>query len=86
MTKKRIWEGACGITIQPRQIKSSGDYFWSFEFTRCYKTESSDDMKYSSSFTQNNVEALGKVISKAISFMEETDPNEFVAQNNAKAA
>jgi hypothetical protein len=33
---KRFWEGPVGITLKP-QKQHSGEYFWTFSFTRAFK-------------------------------------------------
>lgn len=61
---KFIWEGAVGAKIRERKNNSTGETFCSFEFVRCYKTPESDEMKYSSTFTDRNFEALGRLMKK----------------------
>lgn len=77
--KKYIWEGPVGVSLEPKQA-SSGDYFWTFQFHRCFRKREDDDMHYASSFTQRNSQALGTVMSKAFQFMGTTAASEFAAQ------
>jgi hypothetical protein len=83
-TKKRIWEGSVGIAIEPRQNNTTGDYFWSYTFTRAYKV--GDEFRYADSFTENNTEALGVVMSKGIHFMAETDAEKWLDEQVTKQA
>ncbi len=73
-----IWEGAVGAKIRERKNSSTGEVFHSFEFVRCYKTADSDEMKYSSTFTDRNFEALGRLM-KRIAAMEQGE-NEGVSE------
>lgn len=66
-----IWDGAVGVKIKERTNGTTGEPFHSFEFVRCYKTEESDEMKYSSTFTERNAEALGRVIEKTLRFISD---------------
>lgn len=78
-----IWNGAVGISNQPQKNKD-GNYFWKFEFTRRVKI--GDDWKYFDSFTDRDVEKLGKAMSEAISFREQTDPLKWLEEQVAKQA
>ena len=69
---KFIWDGAVGVKIKEQTNRQTGDIFHSFEFVRCYKTADSDEMKYASSFTERNSEALGRVIAKTLQFIAES--------------
>ncbi len=73
--KKYIWEGAVGVSIQERTNKQTGETFLSFEFVRCYKTPDSDEMKYSSTFTERNAEALGRIIQKTLRYCADARDN-----------
>lgn len=68
-TRKYIWEGAVGVSITERTNGQTGEPFHSFEFVRCYKTDDSDEMKYSSTFTDRNVEAIGRLMRKTLQFI-----------------
>lgn len=77
---KRIWEGAVGITLTPRQQKN-GEYFWTFSFVRAYKRKGSEKWEYAQHYAQNHADALGKVLSRAFQFMEQTEPSSFVVES-----
>ena len=64
--KEHIWEGAVGVTIELRENSKTGETFFTFEPKRCYRREGSDKFEYSHTFTERNVEALRKVIDKAV--------------------
>lgn len=68
-----IWNGAVGVKIKERTNGTTGETFHSFEFVRCYKTADSDEMKYSSTFTERNAEALGRVIKQTLQFISESN-------------
>ncbi|QDU57522.1 hypothetical protein [Aeoliella mucimassa] len=73
---KRFWEGPVGITLMPRK-QQSGEYFWTFAFTRAFKRTGKDSWEYTEFFGQKHASALGKVMSRAIQFMEQNNPGEF---------
>jgi hypothetical protein len=73
--KKHIWEGSVGVRIDKRQSKETGKAFFTFEPVRCYKRDGQDNFEYSHSFTERNAEALGTVISKALSHIREAAVN-----------
>jgi hypothetical protein len=74
---KRFWEGSVGVAIKP-QKKSNGDYFWTFSFVRAFRRNQSTDWEYARHFGQKHAEALGKLMSKAFQFMEQTDATQFI--------
>ena len=82
--KKYIWEGAVGVSIQERTNKQTGETFHSFEFVRCYKTPDSDEMKYSTTFTERNAEALGRVIQKTLRYCADAQGGEVPGSEPAK--
>jgi len=81
---KYIWEGAVGVRIRERLNRQTGETFHSFEFVRCYKTPDSDEMKYSSTFTERNAEALGRVIQKTLRFCEDARTSDTEVPSPAK--
>lgn len=74
----RIWEGAVGICLRPQE-KKDGTYFWKYTFIRCYKQAGDEKMLYDPYFSRLNDGALASVISQAYHFMDNTDPERFVA-------
>ena len=76
--KKYIWEGAVGVMLEPKPSKN-GEYFWTFEFVRCFKEEGNHEMRYAKSFSERNAEALGTALSKAFQYMSETTADRHVA-------
>ena len=76
---KRIWEGAVGVTLTPRQQKN-GEMFWTFSFVRAFKREGSEKWEYAQHYGQRHSAALGRVMSKVFQFMEQNDPAQFVAE------
>jgi hypothetical protein len=52
-------------------IGDSGESFFTFEPVRCYKRDGNEEFEYSHSFTEKNAEALGTVISKALSYIQQ---------------
>lgn len=72
--KKHIWEGSVGVCIDERQNIETGQTFFTFEPVRCYKRDGNENFEYSHSFTEKNAEALGVVISKALSYIQEHQP------------
>jgi hypothetical protein len=78
-TTKRFWQGSCGIVLEPEKNNASGEYFWTYRFTRAFKRPGSDDFEYSERFTERNDEALGVLMGKAISFREQNSASEWVA-------
>lgn len=79
--KKHIWEGAVGISLEPKQSRT-GDYFWTFELVRCFKQDGSDEMRYASHFTERNAEAMGRALSRAFQFMTETSASSFASHGH----
>lgn len=67
-----IWDGAVGVRIREVINRKSNERFHNFEFVRCYKTDDSDEMRYSNTFTERNAEALGRVIRKTLTFIAES--------------
>ena len=70
---KRFWEGPVGITLRP-QKQHSGQYFWTFSFTRSFKRRGQETWEYTDFFGQKHATALGTVMSRALQFMEQTLP------------
>ena len=82
---KRFWEGAVGVTLTPRQHRGE-EYFWTFEFVRAYKRKVSEKWEYARSYSQNQIEALGRVMSQAFNFMNQIEPKGFVENWEAAQA
>ena len=86
---KRFWEGAVGITLMPRK-QHSGEYFWTFSFTRAFKRRGKETWEYTDFFGQKHAAALGTVMSRAMQFMEQNAPDQFTekwfAENSADKA
>jgi len=72
--KKHIWEGSVGVCIDQRQNSETGESFFTFEPVRCFKRDGNDNFEYSHSFTEKNAEALGIVLSTALSYIQ-TQPH-----------
>lgn len=83
MPCKRFWEGQVGITIAPRK-QHNGNYFWTFSLVRSYRRN--DKWEYTQFFGQKHAEALGRVMSKALQFMDQTDATAFVTESMAATA
>ena len=77
-TCKRIWEGTLGIAITPRK-KRNGDYFWTFSFVRAFRRSRDATWEYVHHYGPEHAPALGKLMSRAFQFMEQTDPARFLA-------
>ena len=77
-TCKRIWEGTLGIAITPRK-KRNGDYFWTFSLVRAFRRSRDATWEYVHHYGQEHAPALGKLMSRAFQFMEQTDPARFLA-------
>jgi hypothetical protein len=69
--RTHIWEGSVGVRIEQKQNSETGEPFFTFEPVRCYKRDGNDNFEYSHSFTEKNAEALGVVISKALSYIQQ---------------
>ena len=69
--RTHIWDGAVGVRIDERQNRETGESFFTFEPVRCFKRVGNENFEYSHSFTEKNAEALGVVISEALSFIQE---------------
>ena len=80
-----FWEGSVGLRVRPRK-KKDGEFFWTYEFVRCFKNEGSDEFQYTNNFSERNDEAIGKVMAKWIQFREQNDATSWVEQQMAKAA
>jgi hypothetical protein len=76
---KRFWEGPVGITLMPRK-QHSGEYFWTFAFTRAFKRKGKETWEYTDFFGHKHATALGTVMSRAMQFMEQNPPDEFTAK------
>ena len=55
---KRFWEGPVGITLMPRK-QQSGEYFWTFAFTRAFKRKGKEVWEYTEFFGQKHAAAVG---------------------------
>lgn len=77
-TCKRIWEGTLGVAITPRK-KRNGNYFWTFSFVRAFRRSRDAAWEYADHYGQEHAPALGKLMSRAFQFMEQTDPAKFLA-------
>ena len=82
-TCKRFWEGAVGVALSPRKL-ANGSYFWTFSLVRSYKRN--DKWEYTQHFGQKHAEALGRVMCKALQFIEQTDATAFVTESMAARA
>ena len=74
MTTKYIWEGCIGISIQPRHNSKTGEKFFSYRFHRFGGEDINGQRKYYDSFSPRDNENLGKALSRAMQFMENTTP------------
>lgn len=83
MPCKRFWEGCIGVTLSPRKL-AKGNYFWTFSLVRSYKRN--DNWEYTQHFGQKHAEALGRVMSRALQFMEQNDATRFVCEAMADNA
>jgi hypothetical protein len=73
---KRFWEGPVGITLKP-QKQHSGQYFWTFSFTRAFKRKGKESWEYTDFFGHKHAANLGTVMSRAMQFMEQNAPDQF---------
>lgn len=80
-----IWEGSVGIRVRPRR-KKDGEYFWTYEFVRCYRNEGEAEFKYTSNFSERNDEAIGKAMARWSQFREENSATSWVERQMANAA
>lgn len=80
---KRFWEGPVGVALMPRK-QQNGEYFWTFAFTRAFRRQGKDTWEYTEFFGQKHAASLGKVMSRAIHFMEQNRPEQFVENWMAK--
>ena len=69
----------------PRK-QHSGEYFWTFSFTRAFKRKGKETWEYTNFFGHKHATALGKVMSRAMQFMEQTAPDEFTAKCMAESS
>ena len=76
---KRFWEGPVGITLMPRK-QHSGEYFWTFSFSRAFKRKGKETWEYTDFFGHKHAQALGTVMSRAMQFMEQNPPDDFTAK------
>lgn len=76
---KRFWEGPVGIMLMPRK-QHSGEYFWTFSFTRAFKRKGKETWEYTDFFGHKHATNLGTVMSRAMQFMEQNAPDEFTAK------
>jgi hypothetical protein len=78
-----------GITLKP-QKQHSGEYFWTFSFTRAFKRRGKETWEYTDFFGQKHAAALGNAMSRAMQFMEQNAPDQFTerwfAENSADKA
>ena len=82
---KRFWEGPVGIALMPRK-QQTGEYFWTFAFTRAFKRKGKDTWEYTEFFGHKHATALGKVMSRAMQFMDQNRPGQFTEKWMAKQA
>ena len=61
--KKNIWERSVGVRLKDIKTRN-GESFQAFEFVRFYTAEDSDESKYSSLFTERNLESLEILLGK----------------------
>lgn len=73
MKRKHLWEGSVGVRIEQKQNRQTGESFFTFDPVRCFKREGREEFEYCHSFTEQNAEALGNVISRALSLIR-TEP------------
>ena len=78
--RTHIWEGSVGVRIEQKQNSETGEPFFTFEPVRCYKRDGNENFEYSHSFTEKNAEALGVVISKALSYIQTESTSSQVAR------
>lgn len=71
--------------LMPRK-QYSGEYFWTFSFTRAFKRKGKEIWEYTDFFGHKHATALGTVMSRAMQFMEQNAPDDFTAKCMAEAS
>lgn len=61
--KKNIWERSVGVRLKEIK-KKNGESFQAFEFVRFYSDDVSGESKYTSLFTERNLESLEMLLGK----------------------
>lgn len=61
--KNNIWERSVGVRLKEIK-KRNGESFQAFEFVRFYTVDDSDESKYTSLFTERNLESLEILLGK----------------------
>jgi hypothetical protein len=68
-----IWDGSVGACVRERGDAKNRQTFYTFEFTRCFKRDGSDEFEYSNSFTARNADQLRNVLEQALATIAELD-------------
>ncbi len=68
-----IWDGSVGACVRERSEGQARRSFYTFEFTRCFKRDGSDEFEYSSSFTARNAEQIRNVLEQALATVAELE-------------
>ena len=61
--RKNIWERSVGVRLKEIK-KRNGESFQAFEFVRFYTDENSEESKYTSLFTERNLDSLEALLAK----------------------
>lgn len=69
-----IWEGPVGISLRPKRNSITGEYFWVYRLTRFAGEDNDGQKRYFNTFSNRDNESVGKVLSRAMSYMAQNDP------------
>lgn len=81
-----IWEGSVGVVLKPRRNSKTGEYFWSYRLTRFAGEDADGQKRYHDSFSSRETEAVGKALTRALSYMDQNDPESAFFMRPARQA
>ena len=68
--RKHFWQGNVGVAVTMKTNSKTGEEFPVFEPVRCYKVEDDDNMRYSHSFSRDEMTRLAGVVNEAIAYVD----------------
>ena len=72
-----FWEKSVGVVVSP-SVAVDGTSYWTFSFVRARRSEGGYCIDYNCRFKRNNIEALGKVMSKVVDFIDREKAESYV--------